>query len=181
MDQAQSKPELPGTGRRLAAWWPAVIPLLAIPTVYLATAVGADWLVAKRTHEVLALALLPVALAACAVRLAIRRDRLHLVLAVAVAALLCREIHFPGAKPGFYAAAAGIAVWSVFWRQSLLKGLLGRAKGRWFVLTGWAYLFALLIQRRALRFLPAEGDLHVQMEEVAESIAHAFVIVLGIL
>ena len=181
MNQAQSKPELPAGVRRVLPWWPAVIPLLAIPAVYLATAAGADWLVAKRTHEGLALALLPIALAACAIRLAIRRDRLHLVLTVGVAALLCREIHFPGAKPGFYAAAGGIAVWSVFWRQSLLKGLLGRAKGRWFVLAGWAYLVALLIQRRALRFLPAEGDLHVQMEEVAESIAHAFVIVLSIL
>ena len=181
MNQAQSKPEPPSGARRVLPWWPAVIPLLAIPTVYLATAVGADWLVAKRTHEVLALALLPVALAACALRLAIRRDRLHLVLTVAVAALLCREIHFPGAKPGFYAAAGGIAVWAALWRKSLLQSLLGRAKGRWFVLAGWAYLFALLIQRRALRFLPAEGDLHVQMEEVAESIAHAFVIVFGIL
>ena len=181
MDHAQSKPELPAGVRRVLPWWPAIIPPLAIPAVYLATAVGADWAVAKRTHEAAAMVLLPLALAACALRLAIRRDRLHLVLTVAVAALLCREIHFHGAKPGFYVAAAGIAVWAAFWRKSLLESLLCRAKGRWVVLAGWAYLVALLIQRRALRFLPAEGDLHVQMEEVAESIAHAFVIVLGIL
>ena len=167
--------------RRVLAWWPAVVPLLASPAVYLATAAGADRLVAKATHETLALVLLPIALAVCAVRLAIRRDRLHLVLAVAVAALLCREIHFAGAKQGFYFAAGAIAVWCVFWRRPLLKGLLGRPKGRWLLLTGWAYLFALLIQRRALRFLPAEADLHVQMEELAESIAHAFVIVLALL
>ena len=181
MNQATGGPRLPAGLRRVLPWWPAAIPLLAIPAAYLATAAGADCLVAKRTHEALALALLPVALAACAVRLATRRDRLHLILTVGVAALLCREIHFRGAKPGFYVAAAGIAVWAALWRKPLLQSLMGKAKGRWVVLAGWAYLVALLIQRRALRFLPGEADLHVQMEEVAESIAHAFVIVLSIL
>ena len=66
--------------RRVLPWLPAIIPPLAIPAVYLAAAAGADRLVAKPTHAMLALVLLPMALAVCLLRLAIRRDRLHLVL-----------------------------------------------------------------------------------------------------
>jgi len=162
--------------RRWITWTPLLLPLLGVGAVYLAHAVGADHLIAKRPNEYAALGLLALAVLVCLLRLAVRRDRFGLVMTAFTASLLCREIHFAGTHKGIYVAAVAIGVWVAVWRKSLLPVVKGTAKGRWLVIAAWAYLFAVLIQRRAFRFLPLERRLHVQMEEVCENIAHTLLL-----
>ncbi len=163
--------------KRLLRWWAALLPPLSVGAVYLADAAGGDRLIAKRPNEVVALVLLALAVLACLLRLTVWRDRFHLVLAAFTASLLCREIHFAGTHKGIYVAAVAIAVWAWVWRKHLLPVVKGTAKGRWLVIAAWAYVFAILIQRRAFRFLPLESQLHIQMEEVAENVAHTLLLI----
>ena len=186
MPQPETTPTQPPS--RLLAWasppwrlWPALVPLLTAPAVYLLEATGLGRLSGRGVQEAAALVLMSAAVFVYGLRYALGRDRLHLVLLALSIAFLCREIHFTGTHHGVYVALALIAVWCLLWRRSLLDGL-GRneRRARWVVLMMWAYALAMLIQKRAFRFLPHEGDLHVQMEEVAENIAHLFLIILGL-
>ena len=163
--------------RRALGWWPLALPPLGIVAAYLARAAGWELLIEKGPHEVAALILLPIALAICAARWLIRRDRLHLMLTVLAAVLLCREIHFAGTHRGIYVAAGLIAAWAVLWRDALKKALWRTPKGRWLAVAMWAYVVAFLIQRRALKFLPDEDVLHVRLEEVSENVAHLLLLV----
>ncbi len=170
----------PAMWKRMWVWFPALAPPLTIAAVYATMAAGRGDLVAKRPQEVLGLILPAVAVLIAGLRWVIRRERFHLVLTVAAASLLCREIHFRGSHHGIYAAMAGIGLWCYLWRRSLLPAVHRTRKGRWLALAAWAYFVALLIQRRALKFLPDESKLHIQMEELAENIAHLFVIILSL-
>ena len=105
------------------------------------------------------------------------RVRLFLIWTVFTAVLLCREIHFAGTSTGVYVAAGLIAAWCYVWRDSLKRHVWRTAKGRWIAIAGWSYLVALIIQRRALRFLPDEQVWHAWMEEISENIAHLMLIV----
>jgi hypothetical protein len=163
------------------AWWPALLPPLVLVAVYVAEAVGWGEAVGKGWQETLAPYIMIVAVAVYGVRWAMRCERFHLVLGALSVAFLCREIHFQGTHRGVYLALALIAAWCLAWRTSLVGGLRAHPRrARWLVLAGWAYLMAFIVQRRALRFLPSESDLHVQMEEVGENVAHVFLIVLGL-
>jgi len=149
--------------------------------VYLAKGVGWAGAIAKNTHEMIALCLLSAALAVAVKGCLVQRDRFYVVLAALCLVFLLREIHFPGAKEVLYGGVGVIGIWSVLWRKHLLGGLMGKARGRWLVITVWAYVLALLIQRRALKFLPDEEHIHVQLEEVLENVAHLFLLILNLL
>jgi hypothetical protein len=164
MTQPETTPTQPPS--RLPVWtsppwrlWPVLVPMLAVPAAYLLDATGLGHLSGRGVQETAALVLM---------------------LALSIV-FLCREIHFTGTQQGIYVALALIAVWCLVWRRSLLGSLRRNGRRtRWVVMMMWAYAVAMLIQRRALRVLPHEDDLHVQMEEVAENIAHLFLIVLGL-
>lgn len=161
-------------------WWPVLLPPIGITAV---CGVYAIWEVsiAKADNELAAMILMPIAVGVFAFRWLLRRDRLHLVLTVFAAALLCREIHFTGTHKGIYVAMALVGVWCYLWRRPLLRQLLHTRKGRWLTMAAWAYFVALLVQRRALRgVLPFEQILHSQIEETLENIAHALLIVSGL-
>jgi len=186
MPQPETTPT--GSPSRLPAWtsppwrlWPALAPLLVVPAAYLLDATGLGHLSSRGVQETAALVLMPAAVLVYGLRYALGRDRLHLVLLALSIAFLCREIHFTGTHRGVYVAVALIGVWCFVWRRSLLDGLRRNSRRtRWIVMMMWAYAVAMLIQRRAFRVLPREGDLHIQMEEMAENIAHLFLIVLGL-
>jgi len=174
-----AKPCCPVTIAR--QWWPVLVPPAVAAAVYLARAVGWHQAVEKQPHEVIALCLLSAAVAVAAKGALAQRDRFCLVLAALCLVFLLREIHFPGAKEVLYGGVAVIGVWSVLWRRRLLPSLLGQARGRWLVITVWAYVLALLVQRRALKFLPDEEHVHIQLEEVLENVGHLFLLILGLL
>ena len=167
--------------RRLLPWWPMLLPPLVIPAVYAARAAGWEVLVGKGLHERLALVIVAAAVVVFAVRWWKRRDPLHLVFAVVSIVFLCREIHFKGTHQGVYVGLGLIAVWCVVWRRRLIEELQGRPrKQRWLAMVVWSYALALLVQRRAFKFLPDEADLHIQMEETLENLSHAFLVVFGL-
>ncbi len=174
-------PTIPRTIRAIAAWWPLVLPPVVIAAVWLAHAAGARAALAKPVHEVIALMLLSAAVGAALKGLLVRRDRVSVLLVVLCVAFLCREIHFAGTDTGFYVAVALIAAWAALWRKDLLAALIGQARGRWLVITAWAYFLSLLVQRRALRLLPGEEQVHVQLEEVSENLAHLLLTILALL
>ena len=186
MTQPETTPTQPPS--RLPVWtsppwrlWPVLVPMLAVPAAYLLDATGLGHLSGRGVQETAALVLMPAAVLVYGLRYALGRDRLHLVLLTLSIVFLCREIHFTGTHQGIYVALALIGVWCLAWRRSLLGDLRRNGRRtRWVVMMMWAYAVAMLIQRRALRVLPHEDDLHIQMEEVAENIAHLFLIVLGL-
>lgn len=165
---------------RVVRWWPVLLPPLTIVVIYATRAMGWTAWMRRSPQEKLALVLMPIAVLIYAVRWARTRDRLYLVLGALSLAFTCREIHFVGTHRGIYIALALIGFWCIMWRRSLWKVANGTTTGRWLAMAAWAYLFALLIQRRAFRFLPAESSLHVQMEEVAENVAHLLLILVGL-
>jgi len=140
-------------------------------------------LASKPVHEVIALVLLSAATGVAGLRWLRRRRPEHGVLTVVCAVFLLREVHVPvpGWKEGFYVAVGLIGLWCVGWRRRLWPVVVGQTRGRWLVATTWAYLLALLVQRRALKFLPHEADIHIQLEEVGENLAHLFLLILGLL
>jgi hypothetical protein len=84
---------------------------------------------------------------------------------------------------GVWVAVSAIGVWAYVRREVLLRGLRGRVRGRWLVATGWSYLLALLVQQRALKFLPHERDgaFRVGLEEVLENLAHLMLAIAALL
>ena len=192
-----------GRVRVVLRWWPIVLAPLTIAVVYTIRAVPLDaevfgikrfglqlmrW-TCKEYQEDVALVLMPLAVLLSAVRLLkawlerhrpgadAGRVRLFLIWTVFTAVLLCREIHFAGTSTGVYVAAALIAAWCYVWRDSLKRHVWRTAKGRWVIIAGWSYCVALIIQRRALRFLPDEKLWHGWMEEMSENVAHLMLII----
>ncbi len=173
-----SKPYCPLTIAR--QWWPALLPLLVMGGVYAARAAGRGELIDKPTHEIIALCLLSGALAVAIKGVFATRERFAMVLAALCLVFLLREIHFEGAKEVLYIGVAAIGVWSIVWARSLLPTVVGKPRGRWLVVVIWTYAVALLVQRRALKFLPDEDVIHIQLEEVLENLGHLFLLILGL-
>jgi hypothetical protein len=147
-------------------------------TVYVAHATGADWYLVKRPHEYAAVGLLAAAAAACTVRAHGGRSRAHLLLAFLAVAFLAREIHWEWTTKGVYVVLAALAVWAAIWRGHLTPAVRIGRFWPWLCATGFAYVLAQVIARRAFRgVLPYEQDLHALLEEVVENAAHAMLIV----
>ena len=157
-----------------------LLPLLVMVGVYAARAAGWEAAIAKSTHEVIAPYLLAGALAVATIRWLVGRERFTLVLGALCLVFLLREIHFSGAKLVLYIGVALIAVWSLLWAKSLLPSLIDKPRGRWLIVVIWTYALALLVQRGALKFLPDEERIHVQLEEVLENLGHLFLLILGL-
>ena len=58
------------------------------------------------------------------------------------------------------------------WRDLMVEPLKDRRHARWLVATVVAYLFAVLADRRAFKFIPGEADIHSHIDECAETMAH---------
>jgi len=173
------KPYCPLTIAR--EWWPMLLPVLVMVGVYGAKSAGWTAALDKPLHEIIALCLLSSALTVAIKGWLAGRERFGLVLTALCLVFLLREIHFPGAKIVLYGGVALIGVWAVLWAKSLLPSLLGRPRGRWLVVVIWTYALALLVQRRALKFLPDEENIHIELEEVIENLGHLFLLILGLL
>jgi len=105
------------------------------------------------------------------------RNPLYVILTVLAASLLCREIHFTGMDKAIYPLGVIILIWVVAWRDIIAKPLKDRRHTVWLVATVVAYFFALLADRRALKFIPDEAQIHSQIEECAETMSHLVMIV----
>ena len=168
---------LPVDHGRWYEWLPLLAPPLGMLLVYAAHAAEWELLLRKSFHETLALVITPLAVAAAGWRWFRRRGKLDLVFTVFCLVVMLREIHFAGTSKGVYVALAGIVVWCALWRRPLKAEFWGRLKGRWIVIAAWGYLVAVLVQRRAFKFLPLEHTLKGPIEELLETIAHLLLLV----
>ena len=155
----------------------------AMGLVYLAAACDKLDLIAKGPNENAALILLGISVVGFLIQTLLFRSQFHLLIAVVCVALFCREWHFTGSSVVLYVAFALSAFW-FFWRRELFGRLLAKSRLKiWLVATLATYALSQLIARRFFRHLhlPAEGDLHIHMEETVETTAHFMMIVVCIL
>ena len=164
-------------------WRLFLIAPLAASIIAVVFAPERDIMVIKGIPEFIALVLTGAAVAVSGFRLKIENSPLMPLLFAFCVAFFSREIHFAGTSTGVYIAVVLIALWAWLWRERLVNLVnTGRFKS-WLFATGWAYLLALLVQRRFFKhvfpdFLLAwEGHIHVPMEEWMEVVAHALLLV----
>lgn len=165
-------------------WWWLAMPFVVIGSVYFAygnshNALAKLW-VRKDLHEVVAIALLSMAVAGFAFRYLVlegRQLRLTLILLAWSTAFLCREIHFTGTHRGIWVAVGLIVLWACWWAPRL-KDELSRDPGRFLLLAAlFTYGCGQLVERRIFRasrlaILPNEQAYHVMFEEILENGAH---------
>ena len=93
---------------------------------------------------------------------------------------LCREIHFAGTNNAVVIIAAIVLIWVVYWRDRIwVKIKNAKIIQVALVGTAFTYFLSILIARRVfsidhLALLPNEANVHVELEEVLENIAHLF-------
>ena len=94
-------------------WWPLLLPLAAMLSVYIAYHTGHTGLYAKNPHEVAAMFLLPVVFVLFLIRAVAVRHKVHILLTALSGAFFLREWHFAGTSKGIYIALAllGICAW----------------------------------------------------------------------
>jgi uncharacterized membrane protein len=99
---------------------------------------------------------------------------------------LCREIHFIGTNNAVVIVAAIILVWIFYWRDRIWKNIENAKVVRIALVgTAFTYFLSILIARRVfsidhLALLPNEANVHVELEEVLENIAHLYLIFIGV-
>jgi len=156
-------------------WWPLLFIFGGIVTVYVASAVGWQWVLVKTTHEIIAPPLLGIVLAVYLTRSIREKSPELVILAVLSFIFLIREIHFHHTTKPTYVALALWMFWVWSWRTRLLPALdKGRLKP-WLFATGAAYVLSQVIAQRFFKYvplLPHEHDLHVALEETSETFAH---------
>jgi hypothetical protein len=177
-------PAAPAGGAEGAGpWWRGMspLPLLVVPAAagltLLASRLGWWWLLHKPYHEFVAVPLLAVAVALLWRTWRARRERPFLALTVLAAAFLCREIHFTGSNEILYFSTLGVVLW-VCWRWSLVRATLRTWPARgWLAASLLGYLASQLVARRVFRGISGEQGVHVALEEMLETVAHATLLV----
>jgi hypothetical protein len=154
--------------------------------VYWAEAKGYQALILKEYHEHIAIGLMGVATVLFLMRAVFYRMEIDYILAVMSINFLCRELHFEGTDNAVVIVAGLSLIW-VLIRKNQIWASIEQAKLFQISLAGTAftYFFSILIARRVfsidhLALLPNEANVHVELEEVLENIAHLFLIFSGI-
>jgi len=107
-----------------------------------------------------------------AVRSAVTRNPLYVLLTVLAVIFTLREFHFDWVHDGVYVMLAALAVWAAAWRKRLAGPLKDFQHTSWLIATFAAYVLSQLIARRAFRVIPGEHQIHRSLEECAETAAH---------
>ena len=165
--------------------WCFIPAILGIILVYWAEDYSKS-LILKEYHETLAIFLMSIAVILYLVRSILYRLEIDYILFAIALNFLCREIHFAGTDNAVVIVAAIILVWIVYWRDRIWAKIES-AKIVQVALVGTAftYFLSILIARRVfsldhLALLPNEANLHVELEEVLENIAHLYLIFIGV-
>ncbi len=152
--------------------WLMLVPIYSSVFVIAAYLLGQDWLLEKSLHEFLAIGLMIVPVAVLLYRCKAGHGPLYALLAFLAASLLFREIHIRHTGKAVYVCLLIFAVWTALWWGRIAPQL---AEGRIFslvVATLFTYFCSQVIARRVFRGIPGEHELHVELEEVAETAGH---------
>jgi hypothetical protein len=165
--------------------WCFIPAILGIIFVYWAEDYSKS-LILKEYHETLAIFLMSIAVILFLVRSILYRLEIDYILFAIALNFLCREIHFAGTDNAVVIIAAIVLVWIVYWRDRIWAKIES-AKIVQVALVGTAftYFLSILIARRVfsidhLSLLPNEANVHVELEEVLENIAHLYLIFIGV-
>ena len=96
-------------------------------------------------------------------------------------AFFCREWHFAGTSTGVYVVLVLLGFWA-FKQRRLFDKFIGKGRFRIWLFSAFAtYLLSQLIARRFFRhlYLPQEAQLHINLEETVETMAHVMLIVVS--
>lgn len=134
----------------------------------------------------MAIFLMSIAVILFLVRSILYRLEIDYILFAIALNFLCREIHFAGTDSAVVIIAAIVLVWIVYWSDRIWAKIES-AKIVQVALVGTAftYFLPILIARRVfsidhLALLPNEANVHVELEEVLENIAHLYLIFIGV-
>ena len=165
--------------------WCFIPAILGIIFVYWAEDYSKS-LILKEIHETIAIYLMSIAVILFLVRSILYRLEIDYILFVIALNFLCREIHFAGTDNAVVIIAAIVLVWVVY-RRDRIWVKIKNAKIIQVALVGTAftYFLSILIARRVfsidhLALLPNEANVHVELEEVLENIAHLYLIFVGV-
>lgn len=163
---------------RLPRWWPVNWWLFLIGPAALAfMTVGYTygWDTINATLDVAGPYLVGFALAMYALRIAVTRNPLYVIVGMLAVALLCREIHFAFTDHLVTVLAPVAVVWAVIWRKRLIEPLRDWRHTSWLLAAFWTYVFSQFITQRIFKHIPViprEGEIHSQLEESLETVAH---------
>jgi len=115
-------------------------------------------------------------------RFVFHRNALFLLLGVLATGMALREIHDLSGmhfmKKGIYVILGIVVVWGAIWRRPVVAAIRSDPRHTcWLAATFVAYLLAVLVMRRAFRFVPGEHHIHRSLEECAETVAHLMFLV----
>lgn len=136
----------------------------------------APWKEARTLYEDPSIIVLGLTALLWGVRAALARSGLLLLIAVQAAIFCCREINFDLAHKYVYWATGLVVILVAAWfcrnGRRLDPDRISWAQVSVFVAAVAAYAVAMLIQRRAFRFIPGEDAMHIGLEEASELGAH---------
>jgi hypothetical protein len=172
----------PATWWRDVNWWLMLLPLAGLGGSVLLSHVDDAWFqTLQGSLEVPAPFMIGFVCVVYLLRSWRQRSALFLLLGVLAFAMALRELHdlpwLGFVKTGVYVALGGVIAWGVLWRDRVWKCLSTDWRHTsWLAATFFAYFLAVVIQRRAFRFIPGEHHIHRSLEECAEFIAHGLFI-----
>ena len=160
---------------RRVNWWlwligPAALTFLTVGYTY-------GWEAIQDPLELAGPYLVGIALALYALRFVITRNPLYMIVTMLAAALLCREIHFPLTHHVVTVLAPVAVVWALIWHKRLREPVRDWRHTSWLMAAFWAYVFSQFITKRVfsegrIAIIPRENDIHTQLEESLETVAH---------
>lgn len=163
--------------------WPGLLAVgpLTIAYVYFAQAQG--WsTVDKNPNEVAALVLLAIAGSIFALRAALQRSPLFLLMASFAVIAWLREWHSEWIHHGVYYLLAGLIVWTWLWREKIRPYASQGNFMPWLKGTMATYVLGVLIARRVFRdILPNEEVINTPLEETMENVAHGMLLIMSLL
>ena len=166
--------------------WPFLIPIAGALLCVLIFVLRPDALILQKPFlETVALILTGACFAVTAFRVKIEDNLLIRIFCLWTFIFFCREIHFAYTSDGVYIAALAIAIWIFIKRDALVEPLYSGSIKTWILTSSWAYFLAILVQRRFFKHLPLlpdafytfEHDIHVELEEFLEVVAHGILLV----
>jgi len=165
--------------------WCFIPAILGVLFVYWAENYS-ESLILKEHHETLAICLMSIAVILFLIRSLIYRLEIDYILLAIAINFLCREIHFTGTDNAVVILAVIILVWIFYWRSRIWANIENANVVQVALVgTAFTYFFSILIARRVfsidhLALLPNEANVHIELEEVLENIAHLYLIFIGV-
>lgn len=160
-------------------WWPLLLGFAGMFVAYQLDRTGPWNFYTKLAFERAAIVVTVAAVVLACIRLAVTRERFHLLLLAVAMTVLLREIHWEWTTKFVYISLAAITIIAVLWRDHVFVYVDRQPAVRvWLTATAITYVLSQAIARRAFRgVIPNEDAVHTTMEEFIELVSHTMLVV----